>query len=551
MGPRLTVEPHAGPYEGGTHARISADERWFVENVTEDCDLGDAITSLVVVYCTRLRRMPVRAHLEVLQDKKQVIVSVKTPNWGRQECVSIELQVNKVTTGTTDFIFYAQPRITYARPHYVRASEVSTVTLKGTDLPSSAGVTLRTGPNSSKTLELHSTTVVRMRCGRTHDVLHANLKPVTGQGSLTVEIGRVAMTGTAYFEVSINGIDYEKAFRCWNDELQLLTKDGVVPAHATQLQAKMENASVCFWETPLPLDVEPQRLVFPPRGASEAQSMPGARLLCGGFPIIDTGSGQVIVNITELIPAHVCAAQQAARGALAEDGNAPAAAGGSGARTRAVCNHDVPAEVEAGGRACRLMLPSLKTQGEVDLEMRVSCDGGRTFSAPCPTSLEIRFKPLLRHVQPMLMSCEGGTRMTLNGDFLAPLSARETVWVKLSTKPVPGHALNPKAAASAAGRGGGGGREKVLEWKVQAVAKEGGSVLECFSPKMRELATATAEARTLAVEVSTDSGRSWEPMAKNGVKVHPPVTLMAVSPSQMASSGGASLHITGQGLYHV
>jgi hypothetical protein len=85
--------------------------------------------------------------------------------------------------------------------------------------------------------------------------------------------------------VSINGIDYDNVFCCWNDELQLLTKDGVVPTHATQLQAKMENASACFWETPLPLDVQPQRLVFPPRGASEAQNMPGARLLWGDFPI--------------------------------------------------------------------------------------------------------------------------------------------------------------------------------------------------------------------------------------------------------------------------
>lgn len=175
----------------------------------------------VVVFCTRLRRMPVRARLESCQDD-YATCTFTTPNWGRQEYVTLELQVNKVEAGIAGFLFYAQPRITYARPHFVVASEVSTVTLKGTDLPSPNGLTLRTGPSTSETVHLGETATIRMRSCATHEVLQT-LEPVLGQGTLSVQVGRVAMTGSAYFEISLNLVDYDDAFRRWNDEWLPLT----------------------------------------------------------------------------------------------------------------------------------------------------------------------------------------------------------------------------------------------------------------------------------------------------------------------------------------
>ena len=205
MAPRVTSEPYCGPLQGGTRVRIRIDhvaERW-----TRD-------TSLVVVFSTRLRRMPVRARLEACE-VDHAVCSVATPHWGKQEHVSLELHVNKVEAGAAAFIFYAQPCITFARPHYLRASGISTVTLKGTDLPSAAGVTIRTGPNTCETLKLDATTRVRMLSSATHEELHRDLRPTMGEAALTVEIGNVAMTGGAYFEVSLNGVDYDSCFRKW------------------------------------------------------------------------------------------------------------------------------------------------------------------------------------------------------------------------------------------------------------------------------------------------------------------------------------------------
>jgi len=46
----------------------------------------------VAVFCTRLRRMPVHARLESCQQDYATCI-LKTPNWGRQEYVNVELQV--------------------------------------------------------------------------------------------------------------------------------------------------------------------------------------------------------------------------------------------------------------------------------------------------------------------------------------------------------------------------------------------------------------------------------------------------------------------------
>ena len=48
------------------------------------------------------------------------------------------------------------------------------------------------------------------------------------QGCITVQVGRVAMTGTAYFELSLNHVDFDDVFRRWNDEWLLLSNDGVL-----------------------------------------------------------------------------------------------------------------------------------------------------------------------------------------------------------------------------------------------------------------------------------------------------------------------------------
>ena len=175
------------------------------------------------MFCTRLRRMPVHARLESCQQDYATCI-LKTPNWGRQEYVNVELQVrssvlllfglylspgseyaniqvNKVEAGGAGFFFYAQPTITYARPHFVVASEVTTVTLKGSDLPSPDGLTLRTGPSSTETVFLGASATINMRSCATHELLQT-LKPLSlGHGALTVQLGRVAMTGSAYFEI--------------------------------------------------------------------------------------------------------------------------------------------------------------------------------------------------------------------------------------------------------------------------------------------------------------------------------------------------------------
>ena len=62
---------------------------------------------------------------------------------------------------------------------------------------------------------------------------------------------------------------------------------------------------MCFWETPLPLDISPRLLVLPERGAADAVDRTLVRIWCGGFPIIDTGPGRVVVNVCERLPPHV------------------------------------------------------------------------------------------------------------------------------------------------------------------------------------------------------------------------------------------------------
>jgi hypothetical protein len=42
---------------------------------------------------------------------------------------------------------------------------------------------------------------------------------------------------------------------------------------------KAQDASVCFWETPLPLDVEPRLLILPSNG-SEGAALAGAHFTC-------------------------------------------------------------------------------------------------------------------------------------------------------------------------------------------------------------------------------------------------------------------------------
>ena len=150
----------------------------------------------------------------------------------------------------------------------------------------------------------------------------------------------------------------------------------------------MHDASVCFWETPLPLDVEPRLMILPSRHSEEFFAPKHVRVLCGGYKIIDTGSGRIVVNVAERVPRHVLAARAAVRaadgdgGARLAFGNAPhgrgddAGAGalaedGAGAEELAVCNHNVPAVVEEGGEAVAIVLPELEAEEEVDLEFSV------------------------------------------------------------------------------------------------------------------------------------------------------------------------------------
>lgn len=104
-------------------------------------------------------------------------------------------------------------------------------------------------------------------------------------------------------------------------------------------------------------------------------------------------------------------------------------AGGVGsALGPALCNHDVVGAVVDGGAAVRIDLPELEARGPVDLEFCVSCDGGRTFSAPCPALLLVRYLPEPKTITPALASCLGGTRMILTGRNLTAIDDKHTVW---------------------------------------------------------------------------------------------------------------------------
>jgi len=45
--------------------------------------------------------------------------------------------------------------------------------------------------------------------------------------------------------------------------------------------------------------------------------------------------------------------------------------------------------VDEGGGSVTIELPELESSGEVDLQMCVSCDGGKNFSAPCPYLVQV------------------------------------------------------------------------------------------------------------------------------------------------------------------
>jgi hypothetical protein len=83
--------------------------------------------------------------------------------------------------------------------------------------------------------------------------------------------------------------------------------------------------------------------------------------------------------------------------------------GGWGPVGTSVCDHIVPAEVQEGGGAVVIVLPELEAEEEVDLEFSVSCDGGRTFSAPCPNLLQLRYEPAyLSTLDPLVCTSSGG-----------------------------------------------------------------------------------------------------------------------------------------------
>ena len=74
----VALEPQGGPCSGGTRGRVR------VEGVMERWSLHE--TQLVLVFCTRLRRMPVKARLEACEGD-YATCSFTTPSWGRQEFV--------------------------------------------------------------------------------------------------------------------------------------------------------------------------------------------------------------------------------------------------------------------------------------------------------------------------------------------------------------------------------------------------------------------------------------------------------------------------------
>jgi hypothetical protein len=80
------------------------------------------------------------------------------------------------------------------------------------------------------------------------------------------------------------------------------------------------------------LDVEPRLLILPSNGSEGSSEPKRVRILCGGYKIVDTGAGRVVVNVAERRPAHLLAAAAAARAAAA----AAAAAAGSKAGSKAV-----------------------------------------------------------------------------------------------------------------------------------------------------------------------------------------------------------------------
>ena len=213
MAPQMLLEPDSGPHGGGTVARAS------LEGVMEQWGHD---THLVVVFCTRLRRMPVRARIETRPRPMagsgldySPVCTFTTPNWGRQEYVTIELQVNKAVAGVAGFLFWSQPRITYARPHFVMASEGTCVTLKGTGLPSPGGLSVRAGASATKSVP--QTATIRMLSRSRGELLQEVETQDFGQDCLTMQVGKVAMTGEAFFEISLNGIDFDDTFRRWQE----------------------------------------------------------------------------------------------------------------------------------------------------------------------------------------------------------------------------------------------------------------------------------------------------------------------------------------------
>ena len=118
----VRVHPACGPQAGGTEVEVEllGDASWTDE------------TRVVVVFCTHLRRVPVRA--ELLGGGRAACRCV-SPRWGAQDTVAVQVLVEKVPAGAGRFFFHATLAVTRAQPAFARASGLSELTLAGDNLP--------------------------------------------------------------------------------------------------------------------------------------------------------------------------------------------------------------------------------------------------------------------------------------------------------------------------------------------------------------------------------------------------------------------------------
>ena len=86
----VRVHPACGPQAGGTEVEVEllGDASWTDE------------TRVVVVFCTHLRRVPVRA--ELLGGGRAACRCV-SPRWGAQDTVAVQVLVEKVPAGAGRF----------------------------------------------------------------------------------------------------------------------------------------------------------------------------------------------------------------------------------------------------------------------------------------------------------------------------------------------------------------------------------------------------------------------------------------------------------------